>query len=78
MTEIKNSEIDNDYVAVKALSEGVQIIGLTRGDNTKPHHTENVDKGEVLIIQFTEKTSAIKIRGRAKVYTKFGVIESGD
>lgn len=78
MTEIQNSKIDNDYVAVKALSDGVQIIGLTRGDNTKPHHTENVDKGEVLIIQFTEKTSAIKVRGRAKVYTKFGVIESGD
>lgn len=78
MTEIQNSGIDNDYVAVKALSEGVQIIGLTRGDNTKPHHTENIDRGEVLIIQFTEKTSAIKIRGRAKVYTKFGVIESGD
>jgi transcription attenuation protein (tryptophan RNA-binding attenuator protein) len=30
----------------------------------------------VLIAQFTEHTSAIKIRGKATVMTKFGTIET--
>ncbi|NMB01504.1 MAG: trp RNA-binding attenuation protein MtrB [Firmicutes bacterium] len=61
---------------VQALEDGVTIIGLTRGMNTKFHHTEKLDKGEVLIAQFTEHTSAIKIRGKAKVFTGLGVTES--
>lgn len=66
-----------DYIAVKALDSGVQIIGLTRGDETKSHHIEKLDGGEVLIAQFTQKTSAIKIRGNAEVYTKYGKISCG-
>lgn len=64
------------YIMVQALENGVTIIGLTRGHNTKFHHTEKLDKGEVLIAQFTEHTSAIKIRGKAKVFTKLGIAES--
>jgi len=67
---------ENEYICIKAVQPGTQIIGLTRGSETKSHHTENLDKGEVLIVQFTEKTSAIKIRGNAEVYTKFGVIKA--
>lgn len=67
---------NSDYICVKALQTGTQIIGLTRGSETKSHHTENLDKGEVLVLQFTEKTSAIKIRGNAEVYTKYGVIKA--
>ncbi|NMB95692.1 MAG: trp RNA-binding attenuation protein MtrB [Clostridiaceae bacterium] len=67
-----------EYVAVKALENGVNIIGLTRGKDTKFHHTEKLDKGEVLLAQFTENTSAIKIRGRATIYCRHGVIQSGD
>ncbi|WP_230136841.1 trp RNA-binding attenuation protein MtrB, partial [Peribacillus frigoritolerans] len=44
--------------------------------DTKFHHSEKLDSGEVMIAQFTEHTSAIKIRGHAKVYTPFGEIES--
>lgn len=66
----------DDYIMVQALEDGVTIIGLTRGMNTKFHHTEKLDKGEVLIAQFTEHTSAIKIRGKAKVFTGLGVTES--
>jgi len=66
--------VQAEYIAVKALENGVTIIGLTRGQDTKFHHTEKLDKGEVMIAQFTEHTSAIKIRGRAEIYTKFGVI----
>ena len=66
------------YICVKALEKGVNIIGVTRGEATKIHHTEKLDTGEVLIAQFTENTSAIKIRGRAEVYTVFGKISSGD
>ncbi len=66
-----------DYVTIVAEEDGVTIIGLTRGRDTKFHHTEKLDKGEAYIAQFTEVTSAIKIRGRAKLYTKMGIVEVG-
>ncbi|TDA63454.1 MAG: trp RNA-binding attenuation protein MtrB [Clostridia bacterium] len=69
---------NNDYIVVKALANGVTIIGMTRGRETKLHHSEKLDKGEVMLAQFTEHTSAIKIRGRAQIYTRHGIIESGD
>ena len=72
MAEI--SEINAEYIVVKALENGVTIMGLTRGKDTKFHHTEKLDKGEVLVAQFTEQTAAIKIRGKAEVYTKHGVV----
>lgn len=67
-------EMVNDYIAIKALENGVTIIGLTRGRDTKFHHTEKLDAGEVYIAQFTEITSAIKIKGKAEVYTKHGML----
>lgn len=66
-----------DYVVIKALENGVSIIGLTRGRDTKFHHTEKLDNGEVLLAQFTENTSAIKIRGKAIIYCKHGEINCG-
>ncbi|MFD2115967.1 trp RNA-binding attenuation protein MtrB [Paenibacillus yanchengensis] len=65
-----------DYVIVKAKEQGVQVIGLTRGHDTKFHHMEKLDKNEVLICQFTDHTSAIKVRGKATVMTKYGNIET--
>jgi transcription attenuation protein (tryptophan RNA-binding attenuator protein) len=52
------------------------VIGLTRGQDTRFHHTEKLDKGEVMIAQFTEHTSAVKVRGKAIVMTKFGTIDT--
>ncbi|HZJ82623.1 MAG TPA: trp RNA-binding attenuation protein MtrB [Clostridia bacterium] len=69
--------ITNDYICILAKENGVSIIGITRGRDTKFHHTEKLDKGEVMIAQFTENTSAIKIRGRAVLYTKHGEVFSG-
>ncbi len=66
-----------DTVCVKALENGVMVIGMTRGQDTRFHHTEKIDAGEVMIAQFTAHTSAIKIRGRAQIYTRYGVITSG-
>jgi transcription attenuation protein (tryptophan RNA-binding attenuator protein) len=66
----------SDFVVIKAIDDGVNVIGLTRGTDTKFHHSEKLDKGEVLIAQFTEHTSAIKIRGNAKIMTHFGEVES--
>jgi len=74
--ENKFSSSDGDYICVKATGAGTQIIGLTRGEDTKSRHTENLDKGEVFLMQFTENISAIKIRGNAEVYTKHGVIKA--
>jgi transcription attenuation protein (tryptophan RNA-binding attenuator protein) len=73
--EINNSQ-NNDYVVIKALDDGVSVIGLTRGTDTRFHHSEKLDHGEVLIAQFTEHTSAIKIRGNARILTCFGEVES--
>lgn len=74
----EKKDIAGDYVAIKAEQNGVNIIGLTRGKDTKFHHTEKLDKGEVLLAQFTENTSAIKVRGMAKIYCRYGEIHSGE
>lgn len=70
--------IQGDYIVIKALQDGVTIIGLTRGEQTRFHHTEKLDKGEVMLAQFTVHTSAIKVRGRAELLTKHGRVEAGD
>jgi len=67
-----------DYVVIKAKAQGVQVIGLTRGQDTKFHHTEKLDKGEVMIVQFTDHTSAIKVRGKATILTKHGAIDNDE
>jgi len=71
-------EITGEYVVIKALDNGVTIIGLTRGRDTKFHHSEKLDKGEIMIAQFTEHTSAIKIRGRVELLTKHGSIRTDE
>lgn len=71
-------ESNNEYFVIKALEHGVNVIGLTRGHDTRFHHSEKLDKGEIMIAQFTEHTSAVKIRGRALIQTKFGVIHTID
>lgn len=71
----KDRQNDN-YVVIKAMGDGVSVIGLTRGSDTRFHHSEKLDKGEVMIAQFTEHTSAIKIRGNAKIFTSYGEVES--
>lgn len=78
MNDIEKTEdlASEEYIVVKALAANVQVIGLTRGGETRTHHTEMLDEGEVLVAQFTGKTSAIKIKGNAEVYTKHGVIKS--
>lgn len=67
-----------EYIIVKALENGVTIIGLTRGRDTKFHHSEKLDKGEIMLAQFTEHTSAIKIRGKVELLTKNGKIRNDD
>jgi transcription attenuation protein (tryptophan RNA-binding attenuator protein) len=65
------------YIVVKALEDGVTIMGLTRGRDTRSHHSERLDRGEVLIAQFTQLTAAIKVRGKAAILTEVGEVESG-
>jgi transcription attenuation protein (tryptophan RNA-binding attenuator protein) len=65
------------YIVVKALEDGVVIMGLTRGKDTRSHHSERLDAGEVLIAQFTDLTAAIKVRGKAEIMTDVGQVESG-
>lgn len=35
----------NDFVIIKALEDGVNVIGLTRGSDTKFGHLEKLDEG---------------------------------
>jgi len=74
---VDKDEILGEYICILALEDGVNLIGLTRGKDTKFHHTEKLDKGEIMIAQFTENTSAVKIRGKARVLTKYGEMVSG-
>lgn len=67
-----------DYFVIKAKENGVNVIGLTRGKDTRFHHSEKLDKGEVMIAQFTEHTSAVKIRGKALIITPFGSIDTSE
>ncbi len=69
--------VQNDYIVIKALEDGVTIFGLTRGKDTRFHHTEKLDNGDVYVAQFTEITSAMKIKGKAQILTAHGAIRSG-
>jgi len=75
---VEQEQSFNDYFVIKAKDNGVQVIGLTRGQDTRFHHTEKLDKGEIMIAQFTDHTSAVKIRGKAVVYTKHGVVHTDE
>ena len=72
----KKSPSANEYIVIKAKEDGVNVIGLTRGSDTRFHHSEKLDQGEVMIAQITEHTSAIKIRGNARIMTSYGELES--
>ncbi|MFC0470296.1 trp RNA-binding attenuation protein MtrB [Halalkalibacter kiskunsagensis] len=66
----------NEFFVIKAKENGVNVIGLTRGSDTRFHHSEKLDKGEVMIAQFTEHTSAVKIRGKAIIQTSHGTMDT--
>lgn len=66
----------NEFFVIKAMENGVNVIGLTRGSDTRFHHLEKLDKGEVMIAQFTEHTSAVKVRGKAIIQTSHGTMET--
>ncbi|EGK14009.1 trp RNA-binding attenuation protein MtrB [Kroppenstedtia eburnea] len=70
------AEQKGDFFVVKAKENGVNVIGLTRGKDTRFHHSEKLDKGEVMVAQFTEHTSAVKVRGKALVITPFGTVDT--
>lgn len=70
--------METDHIIIKAKENGVQVIGLTRGQDTRFHHSEKLDKGEVLVAQFTNHTSAIKIRGKAQVMSKHGTVHTDE
>ena len=71
------TEVSDDYIVIRAEENGVTVIGLTRGSETRFSHTEKLDEGEVWISQFTGTTSAMKIRGAATIYSRHGVVKSG-
>src|SRR5437667_10623690 len=75
-TVTEDDEPSSRYIVVKALEDGVVIMGLTRGKDTRSHHSARLDAGEVLVAQFTELAAGIKIAGRAGLPTGGGKGES--
>jgi transcription attenuation protein (tryptophan RNA-binding attenuator protein) len=75
---LEKNVANNDFFVIKAKENGVNVIGLTRGESTRFHHSEKLDKGEVMIAQFTEHTSAVKIRGKAIIQTRHGMIDTSE
>ncbi|MCD5322996.1 MULTISPECIES: trp RNA-binding attenuation protein MtrB [Pontibacillus] len=73
---MSNQKSSGDFFVIKALEDGVNVIGLTRGTDTRFHHSEKLDTGEVMIAQFTEHTSAVKVRGKAQIQTSHGEMNS--
>ncbi|HZG14933.1 MAG TPA: trp RNA-binding attenuation protein MtrB [Candidatus Bathyarchaeia archaeon] len=76
MPDNGNVQGQQDFFVIKAKENGVNVIGLTRGTDTRFHHTEKLDKGEVMLAQFTEHTSAIKVRGKAVILTRHGIVDT--
>ena len=74
ITEIKMGR--GGGFAVKALADGVSVIGISRGQVSKLLHTERLERGEVMLAEFTEAISAVKIRGHCEIYTPYGKIET--
>src|SRR3954469_24968818 len=74
---VEDEEPSNRYIVVKALEDGVVIMGLTRGKDTRSPHSGRLDSGEVLVAQFTELTAAIKVRGKAEILTDVGKVPPG-
>jgi transcription attenuation protein (tryptophan RNA-binding attenuator protein) len=74
----EKQDVRTDFFVIKAKEDGVNVIGLTRGSNTRFHHSEKLDKGEVMIAQFTEHTSAVKIRGKAVIQTSHGEMHTDE
>jgi len=66
----------NPYIIIKALEDGVRVMGLTRGMQTRVSHTEILSSGEVIICQLTEYTSAFKVVGKAQVITPYGEVQA--
>ena len=66
----------NPYIIVKAKENGVRVMGLTRGKETRVSHTEILSNGEVLIAQITEFTAAYKIVGKAHIWTPYGEVSA--
>lgn len=75
---MSESPVQGEYLVIRALENGVQVIGLTRGVETRFHHAEKLDKDELMIFQFTEYTSAMKIRGKVQLLTKHGAINTSE
>ncbi|BAB05366.1 trp RNA-binding attenuation protein MtrB [Halalkalibacterium halodurans] len=67
---------NSNFFVIKAKENGVNVFGMTRGTDTRFHHSEKLDKGEVMIAQFTEHTSAVKIRGKAIIQTSYGTLDT--
>ncbi len=76
--DLMDMGIEQDFLLIKALEDGVTIIGITRGRESKLQHTEKLDVGEVMAAQFTQNIAAMKIRGRALIMSRHGSVISGD
>ena len=62
-------------IVIKALEDGV-IVLFSSADNSENTPPERLDCGEVLVLPMPERHPAIRIRGRAEIYTPEHVVEA--
>src|SRR6266480_1143099 len=60
-TVSEDEEASGRYIVVKALEDGVVIMGLTRGKDTRSHHSERLDAGEVLVAPIGARTKRLAV-----------------
>ena len=70
-------KILGDYVVIKAEEDGVALLVLQEAE-IRDFIIQKSWIRVVVIAQFTENTSAIKIRGKAKILCRHGEISSGE
>ena len=71
MPDYRNEDAaTGDFIVVKALENGVNLIGMTRGRDTRLLHTEKLDAGEVIIAQFTENTSLVLLTEEVIIHAR--------
>lgn len=66
----------SDFVVIKVVEDGVNVIGLMRGMDMKFYYFEKLDKGEVIIVQFIEYIFVIKVRGNVFIQIVYGEMNS--
>lgn len=69
--------IPGGTIVIKALEDGVCVISFSGGESAF-HQMEKLNCGEVYFAQLSNQTQALKVSGKARVYSSYGVVDAGE